>query len=105
GAGILPLLSDAGLFIPESHFFRSLLETLQYDTSYHEHLRYYTLTTLRNLLEMRGLEVIHAKRVPTHGGSIRVYAARKDRHPVQPSVEKILAEEKREITPGAFTQF
>ena len=104
-AGILTLLSDDGIFITESHYFRSLLETLQYDTIYHEHLRYYTLTSLRNLLEMHGLEVIHAKRIPTHGGSIRVYAARKDRHPVQPSVEKILAEEKREITPGAFTEF
>jgi hypothetical protein len=104
-AGILALLSDDGIFISESHYFRSLLETLQYDTIYHEHLRYYTLTSLRNLLEMHGLEVIHAKRIPTHGGSIRVYATRKDRHPVQPSVEKILAEEEREITPGAFAKF
>ena len=104
-AGILTLLSDDGIFISESHYFLSLLETLQYDTIYHEHLRYYTLTSLRNLLEMHGLEVIHAKRIPTHGGSIRVYAARKDRHPVQPSVEKILAEEEREITPEAFAQF
>ncbi len=104
-AGILTLLSDDGIFITESHYFCSLLETLQYDTIYHEHLRYYTLTSLRNLLEMHGLEVIHAKRIPTHGGSIRVYAARKDRHPVQPSVEKILAEEKREITPEAFARF
>jgi len=104
-AGILILLSDDGIFISESHYFGSLLETLQYDTIYHEHLRYYTLTSLRNLLEMHGLEVIHTKRIPTHGGSIRVYAARKDRHPVQPSVEKILSEEKREITPEAFARF
>src|SRR4029077_11825115 len=41
----------------------------------------------------------------THGGSIRVYAARKDRHPIQPSVEKILAEEEREITPDTFARF
>jgi C-methyltransferase C-terminal domain/Methyltransferase domain/Putative zinc binding domain len=104
-AGVLTLLSDDGIFISESHYFRSLLETLQYDTIYHEHLRYYTLTSLRNLLGMHGLEVIHAKRIPTHGGSIRVYAARKDRHPVQPSIEKILAEEKREITPDTFACF
>lgn len=104
-AGILTLLSDDGIFISESHYFRSLLETLQYDTIYHEHLRYYTLTSLRNLLGMHGLEVIHAKRIPTHGGSIRVYAARKDRHPVQPSIEKILAEEEREITPDTFARF
>jgi hypothetical protein len=103
--GVLTLLSDDGIFISESHYFRSLLETLQYDTIYHEHLRYYTLTSLRNLLGMHGLEVIHAKRIPTHGGSIRVYAARKDRHRVQSSVDKILAEEKREITPETFARF
>lgn len=103
--GVLTLLSDDGIFISESHYFRSLLETLQYDTIYHEHLRYYTLTSLRNLLGIHGLEVIHAKRIPTHGGSIRVYAARKDRHPVQPSVDKILAEEEREITLEAFARF
>src|SRR5262249_48106266 len=104
-AGILALLSDNGIFISESHYFRSLLETLQYDTIYHEHLRYYTLTSLKNLFEMHRLEVIHAKRIPTHGGSIRVYAARKGRHPVQASVGRILDEEKREITAGAFAKF
>src|SRR5207249_666603 len=103
--GVLTLLNDDGIFISESHYFLSLLETLQYDTIYHEHLRYYSLTSLRNLIEMHGLEVIHAKRIPTHGGSIRVYAAREDRHPVQPSAEKILSEEKREITPEAFARF
>ena len=103
--GILTLLSDTGIFVSESHYFRSLLETLQYDTIYHEHLRYYTLTSLKNLLEMHGVEVIHAKRIPTHGGSIRVYATRKDRHPVQASVKQILEEEKREITLNAFAKF
>ena len=103
--GILTLLGDDGIFISESHYFRSLLETLQYDTIYHEHLRYYTLTSLKNLLEMHGLEVIHAKRIPTHGGSIRVYAARKNRHPVQASVTRILNDEKREVTPAAFAKF
>ena len=74
---MLSLLADDGLFISESHYLLPLVETLQYDTIYHEHLRYYSLTSLKYLLEMHGLEVIHAKRIPTHGGSIRVYAARK----------------------------
>jgi C-methyltransferase C-terminal domain/Methyltransferase domain/Putative zinc binding domain len=104
-AGILALLDDSGIFISESHYFRSLLETLQYDTIYHEHLRYYTLTSLKNLVEMHGLEVIHAKRIPTHGGSIRVYAAPRDRHPVRASVKQVLDEEKREVTPDAFAKF
>jgi len=103
--GILTLLDDGGIFISESHYFLSLLETLQYDTIYHEHLRYYTLTSLKHLLEMHGLEVIHAKRIPTHGGSIRVYAARKGRHPVQSSISRILDEETRGVTAEAFKHF
>jgi hypothetical protein len=71
------------------------LETLQYDTIYHEHLRYYSLHSLRYLLDMHGLELIHAKRIPTHGGSIRLYAARKGKHVARPSVDKILQQERQ----------
>ncbi len=92
--GIAHLLDDDGVFISESHYLISLVETLQYDTVYHEHLRYYSLTSLQYLLAMHGLEVIHAKRIPTHGGSIRVYAARKGAHKVQYSVHEVLAQEK-----------
>lgn len=91
--GIVDLLADDGVFISESHYLISLLETVQYDAIYHEHLRYYSLKSLRRLLEMHGLEVVHAKRIPTHGGSIRVYAARKGRRPVRSSVDEILAVE------------
>ena len=92
--GILAMLGDKGMFISESHYLMSLLETLQYDTIYHEHLRYYSLHSLQYLLNMHGLELIHAKRIPTHGGSIRVYAARKGRHSPRPSVAEILSQEK-----------
>ena len=102
---MLALLDTDGIFISESHYFLSLLETLQYDTIYHEHLRYYTLTSLKHLLEMHGMDVIHARRIPTHGGSIRVYATRKGRHPVQPSVSKILEEESLGITDEVFKHF
>jgi hypothetical protein len=103
--GVLTLLDDNGIFITESHYFLSLLETLQYDTIYHEHLRYYSLTSLKHLLEIHGLEVIHAKRIPTHGGSIRVYASRKGSYPIQGSVTRILDEEKDSITADAFKSF
>lgn len=90
---ILLLLSDDGIFISESHYLFSLLETLQYDTIYHEHLRHYSLHSLGYLLQMHGLEIIHAKKIPTHGGSIRVYATRKGCHSAQPSVAKLLKAE------------
>jgi len=92
---ILLLLDETGVFISESHYLLSLVETLQYDTIYHEHLRYYSVRSLQYLLGMHGLEVIHARRIPTHGGSVRVYAARKGRYPVQPSVAQMLRDEAR----------
>jgi hypothetical protein len=102
---VLSMLDRDGLFITESHYLLPLLETLQYDTIYHEHLRYYSLHSLRFLLERHGLEVVHARRIPTHGGSIRVYAARRGIRPVQESVDRILGEEKRKLTWDAFLGF
>ena len=99
------LLADDGIFISESHYLLSLLETLQYDTIYHEHLRYYSVTALKYLLEMHGFEIIYARRIPTHGGSIRVYAARKGRYPADSSVSQLLDDEKRGITRETLSQF
>jgi hypothetical protein len=91
---VLSMMSDDGVFITESHYLMSLLETLQYDTIYHEHLRHYSVESVGYLLKMHGLELIHAKRIPTHGGSIRVYAARRGARPVLPTVEQLLAAER-----------
>ncbi len=91
--GIVRMLGQDGVFVSESHYLISLIETLQYDTIYHEHLRYYSLRSLKYLLEMHGLEVFHAHRIPTHGGSIRVFAGLKAKHPVQASVAEVLSRE------------
>lgn len=91
--GILEMLAPDGVFISESHYLIDLLNDLQYDTVYHEHLRHYTVGSLAHLLSMHGLEVFHARKIPTHGGSIRVYASRKGVFPIQPSVETMLREE------------
>ncbi len=102
---LLELLGDDGIFISESHYLLPLVETLQYDTIYHEHLRYYSVTALKYLLEMHGLEIIHTKRIPTHGGSVRVYAARKGKYPVRESVAASLATEARELTDAKLKAF
>ena len=91
--GIVTLLGEDGVFISESHYLIGLMKTLQYDTIYHEHLRYYSLHSLRHLLEMHGLEIFFAREIPTHGGSIRVYAAPKGAHPVHDSLAPLLAAE------------
>jgi hypothetical protein len=94
---ILELLAEDGIFVSESHYLLPLIKTLQYDTIYHEHLRYYSLHSLKFLLEMHGLEIIHAKQIPTHGGSIRVYAARKGTYPVRSTVAALLEEEGKTV--------
>lgn len=106
-SSIVSMLDDKGVFISESHYLLDLIETLQYDTIYHEHLRYYSLHALRHLLGMHGLEIVRVKRIPTHGGSIRVYAARPGAYPVDGSVQEALAAEKRFGLLGdeAFAEF
>lgn len=106
-SSIVSMLDDKGVFISESHYLLDLIETLQYDTIYHEHLRYYSLHALRHLLGMHGLEVVRVKRIPTHGGSIRVYAARPGAYPVDGSVREALDAEERFGLLGdeAFAEF
>ena len=100
------MLQPGGVFISESHYLIGLLDTLQYDTIYHEHLRYYSLASLKHLLEMHGLEVFHARPIPSHGGSIRVYAARHGTRTVQRSVGDMLAAEPRgEAMAGRLASF
>jgi hypothetical protein len=92
-AGILEMLSPDGVFISESHYLIGLLDRLQYDTIYHEHLRYYSVRSLKHLLGMHGLEIFHARHIPSHGGSIRVYAARRGTRAVQSSTKHMLDSE------------
>jgi len=96
------LVADDGIFVSESHYLVDLIETLQIDTIYHEHLRYYALGSLSALLGRHGFEPFHARRIGTHGGSFRVYACRKGQRPQQPSVSALLAlEAERGVTDGS----
>ncbi len=106
-AGILHVLDETGVFVSESHYLLDLIGTLQYDTVYHEHLRYYSLHSLKFLLEKHGLEIFHVERIPTHGGSIRVFAARRGQYPVDPSVWNQLKEEQRAglLDPETYRRF
>ena len=90
-------LTKDGIFISESHYFIKILNSLQYDTVYHEHMRYYSLTTLNKLFKSKGLRIFHAKEIDTHGGSIRVYVSRSKKFPISKNVNKILSREKKEL--------
>ena len=74
--GIHALLADHGTFISESHYLLDLIDTLQYDTIYHEHLRFYSIKPMQDMMKRFGFSVVDAERIPNHGGSIRVYAVK-----------------------------
>jgi SAM-dependent methyltransferase len=84
--GIRLLLSDGGTFVSESHYLPALLQSLQYDFIYHEHARYYSLGALEAAFRPHGLEIYRIRRIPTHGGSVRVYAGLAGAHEPDDSV-------------------
>jgi len=102
---ILKILNKDGVFISESHYLVSLIQTNQYDTIYHEHLRYYSLSSLKYLFDKYGLKIIHAKKINTHGGSIRVYATKNKKFKINKSVKKILNLEKKYLNWKTFNNF
>jgi len=91
--GIRSLLHEDGIFVTESQYLMDIIEQLEYDTIYHEHLRYYGLKQLKRLFEMHDMEVFDAERIPAQGGSIRVFASFKGKYPENLSVKKILENE------------
>ena len=91
--GVSRLLKPGGVFVAESHYILDLLATRQYDSIYHEHLRYYGLKPLIHLHAQYGLTVVDAERIPNYGGSIRVYAVNTPDAPSSARLAELLAAE------------
>ncbi len=70
------LLADNGMAVVEVPYLGELVDRLEYDTVYHEHLCYFSVTTILRLCDAVGLSVRRIDHVPVHGGSLRVYAGR-----------------------------
>jgi SAM-dependent methyltransferase len=66
------LVKDGGIVVVEVPYVKDLLDRCEFDTIYHEHLCYYSLTALDRLARRHGLEAQDVRRVPIHGGSLRV---------------------------------
>jgi len=102
---LIKILDKDGVFISESHYLVSLLKTVQYDTIYHEHMRYYSLTSLNYLFKKYKLKIFHAKKISTHGGSIRVYVSRSNKYKIRENVKQILDYEKKYLNEKNFLNF
>lgn len=78
-AGMAALLADQGWGVIEVPYVVDLVEGLQFDTIYHEHLCYFSVTALEALLRRHGLFIAELRRLPIHGGSLRLYVRRSAR--------------------------
>lgn len=95
--GIELLLDEGGAFIFENAYLPDLIENKEFDTIYHEHLYYHSLTPLKSYFQRFGLGIADAERVPIHGGSIRVFVE-KDPQISDRAKELIEFEEERGFT-------
>ena len=91
--GIQQVLADDGVAIVETPYVRDLVEDVEFDTIYHEHLFHYSLTSLKHLFERNGLELVDVSRIPIHGGTVRVTAGLAGRGAPSQAVLDMLAEE------------
>ncbi|MBW8784965.1 MAG: methyltransferase domain-containing protein [Novosphingobium sp.] len=93
-AGFATLLAPEGVATFEFPHLVNLVGGCQFDTIYHEHYSYLSLTAVARIFASQGLRVFDVERIPTHGGSLRVFACRSDAaHPTTPAVDALLAEE------------
>ena len=93
--GIRIALADDGVFVVQFLYMPSIIDNLAFDQIYHEHLLYYTLTTVNQLLARHGLELFDAYLSPIHGGSIVGFATHAGRLPKTSRLEHALASEIR----------
>lgn len=93
-AGIATILKEDGVLVTESPYVKDLIDHCEFDTIYHEHLCYYSATSLDHLFRRHGLYLNDVEHLDTHGGSLRSYVAR--RQQVGDSVRRLLESERQE---------
>ncbi len=87
---IKKLLHKNGIFVLESPYVINLIDNLEYDTIYHEHMGYMSIKPLIRFLKKFNMELIDVKRKKIHGGAIRCFIANKNEKKISPSVKELL---------------
>lgn len=92
--GMKAALKTGGTITLEFPHLMRLMESVQFDTVYHEHFSYFSLFTAASIFSRVGLRIFHVEELPTHGGSLRIYGCHHDDpRPVLPSVPALLRAE------------
>jgi SAM-dependent methyltransferase len=105
--GIRILLAPHGVAVIEAPYAGEMIAHCEFDTIYHEHLCYFSLTALDHLFRRHDLVIHHVERIPIHGGSLRIFAGHAAAVEVSESVRALLAEEQaRGVSdPATYREF
>jgi len=93
--GMKIILNKEGVITMEFPHLMQLVDNNQFDTIYHEHFSYLSFYTVKQIFESKGLEMFDVEEIPTHGGSLRIYAKHKEdsSKSVSVNVEKLITKE------------
>lgn len=103
--GIAAMLKPGGTAIIEAPYLQDLIDHVEFDTIYHEHLCYFSATALRALFAGQGLALVDVERIAIHGGSLRMFIQHQDR-PSERLLALLAAERAAKLDkPDAFRAF
>ena len=93
--GLKIALKETGIVTMEFPHLMKLVEECQFDTIYHEHFSYLSFYTVKNIFAFHGLEMFDVEEIPTHGGSLRIFAKHKEDNSkaISPNVDALLTKE------------
>jgi SAM-dependent methyltransferase len=90
-AGMAQVLKPGGVAVVEAPYVKDMIDHVEFDTIYHEHLCYFSLTALVRLFARHGLTIVDVERLPIHGGTLRIWASAQGRPSA--AVEALLGDE------------
>jgi 2-polyprenyl-3-methyl-5-hydroxy-6-metoxy-1,4-benzoquinol methylase len=101
--GLKNLLKPSGTIVIEFQYVVSLIKRHQFDTIYHEHYSYYSLTSVNSILKSQNLKIYNVEKINTHGGSLRIYVCHDNYFKkINKKVKQILKEESKIVKNPKF---
>ena len=88
--GIKILIGEQGIFIFEVPYLLDLVKKLEFDTIYHEHLSYFSILSVINLIERFNLEIFDIQKQSVHGGTLRIFISKKNNFNIKDNVNKFI---------------
>ena len=92
---MLKLLKNDGTLVIEIQYLLNTLEDLTFDNIYHEHVNYWSLTTLKTFFNQFGAVIFNAEKINTHGGSLRIYVKKNKKTKINSNVKKLFNKEEK----------